>query len=111
MAGAPIGNTNAAKSKPWAAAINRALAKRSLIAQKEALDELAEKLLSNCEAGDMSALKELGDRLDGKPAQAIIGAGDNGEHLIDSIVTNRPALSKEEWLIAHGLGTATGSTE
>lgn len=106
MAGAPIGNSNAAKGKPWAAAINRALAKRSLASQKEALDDLAEALLANCESGDMSALKELGDRLDGKAAQAIVGPGENGEHLIDSIVTNRPALSKEEWLIAHGITQA-----
>lgn len=71
MAGAPIGNTNAAKSKPWAAAIDRALKKRTLSSQKEALDELAEKFLTAVENGDISAYKELGDRLDGKAQQSI----------------------------------------
>lgn len=73
MAGAPKGNQNAAKAKVWAMAIERALANRSKKDKVDALDALAEKLLQNCDEGDMAALKELGDRLDGKPAQAITG--------------------------------------
>lgn len=69
--GAPFGNTNATKGRPWRAAIERALAKRSLASKKEALDDLAEVMLAACEAGDISAIKELGDRLEGKPSQAI----------------------------------------
>lgn len=68
---APIGNNNAAKAKRWSAAIERALANRSRKASLDALDALAEKLLAKCDEGDMSALKELGDRLDGKPMQAV----------------------------------------
>jgi hypothetical protein len=76
--GGQPGNQNAVKSKRWYAAIDRALAKRCKGDGIKALDELAEKLLANAEAGDMSALKELGDRLDGKAAQAIINAeGEN----------------------------------
>lgn len=71
MAGAPRGNQNAAKAKRWSAAIERALEARSRVEQREALDALAEKLLSLCDAGDLGALKELGDRLDGKAKQAI----------------------------------------
>ena len=71
MAGAPIGNSNATKTRPWAAAIERALVNRSRIDQKQALDELAEQLLKQCDAGDMTALKELGDRLDGKAKQSV----------------------------------------
>ncbi len=72
--GAPVGNTNAAKAKVWGAAIHRALERRSSkLEQKNALDDLAEKLLTKCDEGDMGALKELGDRLDGKPAQALVG--------------------------------------
>jgi hypothetical protein len=70
-AGAPLGNTNAAKGKIWSAAIARALEHRSRKDQKDALDALAEVLLSKCDEGDLTALKELGDRLEGKPAQAI----------------------------------------
>ena len=76
MAGAPLGNKNAAKNRPWAAAIERALSKRSLADQRDALDDLAEALLSKCGDGDMAALKELGDRLDGKVSQQVILAGD-----------------------------------
>jgi hypothetical protein len=71
MAGAPKGNKNAASKRPWAAAIERALAKRSLTSKGEALDDLAEKLLVLCEQGDITALKELADRLDGKSIQMV----------------------------------------
>ena len=71
--GAPIGNQNAAKAKKWTAAIERALCKRSGKALVEALDEMAEKFLDAVEKGDPAAFKELGDRLEGKPAQAITG--------------------------------------
>mgnify|MGYP001597584329 CR=1 FL=1 len=73
MAGAPIGNQNAAKAKIWHGAIMRALRNRSRTDALEALDELAEKLLEKVAEGDLPALKEFGDRLDGKPAQAITG--------------------------------------
>ncbi len=79
---APLGNQNAAKAKVWSAAINRALAERSRKSGKEALDALAEQLLMNAEGGDMAALKELGDRLDGKAAQAITGADDGPVSLL-----------------------------
>lgn len=85
MAGAPIGNNNPAKGKLWKAAINRALEKRSKVDAKEALDELAEKLLSACESGEGWALKELGDRLDGKPAQAIIGDDENPLQVVQRV--------------------------
>lgn len=76
MAGAPLGNQNAAKGKMWQAAINRALEKRSRVDAREALDELAEKLLALADQSDLGALKELGDRLDGKPGQAVAIGGD-----------------------------------
>lgn len=69
--GAPIGNQNAANAKRWAAAIERALIKRGRGDALIALDDLAEKLLSLCEQADLSALKEFGDRMDGKPHQSI----------------------------------------
>ncbi len=75
---APLGNHNAAKSKMWSAAIQRALAERSRLAGKEALDQLAGALLDKAGEGDMAALKELGDRLDGKAVQAVAGADGEG---------------------------------
>lgn len=75
MAGAPFGNQNARKQRIWHAAIMRALETReqSRLDGKKELDALAEKLLDLVATGDLPALKELGDRLDGKPAQVIIG--------------------------------------
>jgi hypothetical protein len=76
--GAPLGNRNAAKAKVWHAAIMRALERRKPADQRiQAIDELADKLLDLVAKGDLGALKEFGDRLDGKPPQAIVGGGEN----------------------------------
>lgn len=71
---APLGNQNGIKGTRWRDAIDRALGMRSRREGIEALDALAEKLLSLADQGDLGALKELGDRLDGKAPQAITGA-------------------------------------
>lgn len=70
---APIGNQNAKVGRVWTQAIQRALAKRSGAKKIEAMDELAERLLAKCDDGDMAALKELGDRLEGKSTTIIAG--------------------------------------
>lgn len=77
-AGAPEGNNNYLKGKRWQAAINRALEKRSKGDGVAALEELAEKLLLKCDEADMSALKELGDRIDGKAMQGVELTGAEG---------------------------------
>lgn len=71
--GAQPGNNNEVKGKRWYSAVDRALAKRSRRDGVEALDKLAEKLLTLCDEGDLGALRELADRLDGKAPQAITG--------------------------------------
>lgn len=43
----------------------------------EKLRQIADTLIDLAMNGDIQAIKELGDRLDGKPAQAIVGP-DNG---------------------------------
>ena len=68
---AAMGNQYAVKSKRWTMAIERALAKRSRVDQVEALDALAERLLALADEGELGALRELGDRLEGKPVQAV----------------------------------------
>ena len=67
------GNQLRANSMRWQTAIDNALNKRSASRKDklDALEALAEKLLERAEDGDMSALKELGDRLDGKSRQGI----------------------------------------
>lgn len=74
MAGAPPGNRNAAKeNRLWGETIRRAVTQKN--GQK--LRAIAEKLITQAEGGDIQAIKELGDRLDGRPTQAIVGP-DNG---------------------------------
>ena len=69
--GAPEGNQNAAKSKPWRDAINRALARYGEGSTDGGLNKLADKLIKKCEESDLQALKELGDRIEGKPPQSV----------------------------------------
>ena len=80
------GNQYAARSKQWLMAIERALEKRSKGQSRvEALDALAEKLLSLADAGEIGALKELGDRLDGKAAQSLTVGGDADNPLLTEL--------------------------
>lgn len=65
--GAPLGNTNSSlENRLWGNTIRRAA-----IQDAERMRRIAEKLLSMAEEGDVQAMKEIGDRLDGKPAQTI----------------------------------------
>ncbi len=79
---APAGNQYAAKDKLWRAAIMRALEKRSRVSQVEALDQIADKLIEACMTADLPALKELGDRIDGKPKQQIEATGEGGGPIV-----------------------------
>jgi uncharacterized ferredoxin-like protein len=74
--GAPKGNHNAAKAKIWSDAI-----RKSVLSRKK-LDALANKLVELAEEGDLQALKEVGDRLEGKVPQAVEGTGANGAILL-----------------------------
>lgn len=85
--GGQPGNTNAAKGRRWQDAINRALERRSKAAGIEELDRLADEFLAEVEAEGINGFKELGDRLDGKPAQALEHSGPNGEPLVVKITS------------------------
>lgn len=60
--------TNKGKDKPWADAL-RLVVFRDDVDGKRRLIAIAEKCAAAAEQGDMQAIKEIGDRLDGKPAQ------------------------------------------
>lgn len=61
--------------KPWRDAIRLAIARREQD-NPHAIVDLAEKLLKAVDGGDVSAMKEFGDRVDGKVAQPVGGADD-----------------------------------
>jgi len=73
---APKGNANAAKAKIWSDAIRRALHSKDERTKRLKLDELAERLIAKGLEGDVSALREIGDRVEGKAAQPIEGSID-----------------------------------
>jgi hypothetical protein len=83
--GGPVGNQNAAKAKRWEAAILRALeawpakpdstgCNALMLGINEAAHGFVAKMMAE---RDISFFREFGDRIDGKPAQAITG-GDGG---------------------------------
>lgn len=71
------------RTKLWKDAIIRAI-KRREETDPQALEKLADKLIAQVEAGDVSAIKEFGDRVDGKVAQALIG-GDEDDAPIKTV--------------------------
>ena len=69
--GAPKGNHNAKKAAVWSKAVRDEAYKRGTLAK------LAKALIAKGLEGDMQALREIGDRLEGKVPQAIVGDGEN----------------------------------
>ena len=80
-AGAPKGNKNNVKNRPWAEAIDKAL-KQSENGKPTKLRQLADKLIEACMNGEQWAFRELGDRVDGKALASleVSGSVDVTEH-------------------------------
>jgi hypothetical protein len=72
QSGNPGGRPN---DKPWREAIQMALKDKD----PKRLRKIADSLIDLAESGDLQAMKEIGDRLDGKPAQQQIHTGADGE--------------------------------
>ncbi len=67
-AGAPLGHTNSSKNnRIWGNIIK----KYAVQEDYKRLHALAEKLYEKAAEGDLAAIKEVGDRLDGKATQQI----------------------------------------
>lgn len=62
--------------KMWRDAVHRAVKRMADGDDKKALERLADKLIAEGLDGNMAALREIGDRLDGKPAQSFVGEDD-----------------------------------
>ena len=70
--------------KIWADAVRRAVLRRleNEEGKPQKIERLADNLVEMGLTGDVSALKEIGDRLDGKPVAQVRGSGEDGEHEI-----------------------------
>lgn len=67
---APLGNQNAARAKLFHDALKRALA-RSGGSVDKGLNKVCDKLVDAALAGEQWAIKEVADRVEGKPAQSL----------------------------------------
>ena len=68
------GNQYASKAKLWTEAIYQALERRAKGEKRprvEILADFADKLLDAADSGDLQALQELGNRIEGRPTQRI----------------------------------------
>ena len=91
--GAPVGNSNARKeNRIWSETIRRVVAQND----SQKLRDLAEKLVSVAATGDVAALRELGDRLDGKPAQQVLMTGGDGGPLETDLTVRFVSGEKQE---------------
>jgi hypothetical protein len=80
--GAPKGNKNPSKNKPFLDALRRSIAQNP-----QKLRAAADKVVEKAEEGDPWAVNFLADRLDGKAVQATEITGADGEPLAGIQVT------------------------
>jgi hypothetical protein len=90
---APLGNQNAKNAKRWREAVSRALARATGQSVDAGLDKAADIFVAACFGGDLAAIRELGDRFDGKPAQAIVGDDEHDAISLKEILIRSVAAS------------------
>lgn len=81
--GAPKGSRNRAKGKEWYDAIRKEAVPR------DGLRQIAKVLVDAAKNGEQWAIIELGNRLDGKPAQSVTVGGDEDHPLMIQEVHRR----------------------
>lgn len=97
---APLGNKNGEKKNRIVGDVLRRVAAQN----PKKLRAACEALLDKAVDGDIAAFTQFRDTLDGKPNQSISGPDEGPIQINDP---SRPALSKEEWLKLHHVGTTT----
>ena len=95
---APKGNRFGAHDKPWTRALQRHAQQNP-----DLLRILAVKTFDKAMEGDMAALKEVTERLDGKAAQSI--------ELSGSLETNRPEELTDADLARIAASSSSGTAE
>ena len=73
--GAPKGNQNGSKGRIWRDALRKALARKEGNVEK-GLRAIADQVVNAAIEGEFWAIKEIAERMDGKPAQQQIITGD-----------------------------------
>ncbi len=73
MAAAEGNNYSSKENRLWANTLRRVAAQ-----DPEKLRRIAEALYAKAAEGDVQAVKEIGDRLDGKAAQSLAVTGEDG---------------------------------
>lgn len=95
--------------KIWADAVNRAVKRRleKSEGKPQKLERLADKLVSMALSGDMQAIKEIGDRLDGRPFQSVDHSSKDGTMTPQAIEIRAviPEHEEEEQPKANGAGS------
>ena len=81
--GAPKGNRNAAKERMFYREL-----KRQCEADPSILPSIAQRLIIAAVKGEPWAIKEFRDTMDGKPAQAVNLANEDGSPLLSAISVN-----------------------
>ena len=71
------------RDKPYREALRMELAAAGEDMKK--LREIARVHIARCEGGDMQAIKELADRLDGRPAQILEHSGPDSEPITEIV--------------------------
>jgi hypothetical protein len=81
VSGAPVGNQNAKKAKEFESGLRRALAKDDW----KRFNDGCEKVADAFAEGQPWAANFVADRMDGKPAQAIVGDPDQPLSVVQRI--------------------------
>jgi len=82
--GAPLGNDYAKRGAMWREAIrSAAIREEQGLPCRNAMERIARALLAKAEEGDVAAIKEFGDRMDGKAMQAVELKADVGVSVIE----------------------------
>jgi hypothetical protein len=79
--GAPLGNDNNRKHQYWSDAL-----RKHIVQNPKDLASAAQALFDKAKDGDVMAIKEIGDRLEGKPAQALNIGGQEDNPLVTEII-------------------------
>lgn len=86
----------------FADAITAALKLPSRYDAKCRIDAIADKLVSMAEEGDIQAIRELGDRIDGKVAQALEVSGDMTMRHAFALPLAEASQTADEWARQNG---------